>query len=130
LSKTSVAAISQSSALSINLWVSVGQMPLSISIAELPAPQTDDGGAAVEVEATMEEVVGASVVAGGFLDDVVVGAAFVLVDDVVGAFVSVDDGAVFVDDVVGSSVTGLSVTGVSVGPSVASQMVQKEPGLL
>jgi len=84
----------------------------------------------VEVEATMEEVVGASVVAGGFLDDVVVGAAFVLVDDVVGAFVSVDDGAVFVDDVVGSSVTGLSVTGVSVGPSVASQMVQKEPGLL
>lgn len=98
----------------------------------------------MEVEATMEEVVGASVVAGGFLDDVVVGAAFVLVDDVVGALVSVDTvvgvalgfvdddvvGAVFVDDVVGSSVTGLSVTGVSVGPSVASQMVQKEPGLL
>jgi len=97
----------------------------------------------VEVEATMEEVVGASVVAGGFFDDVV-GAAFVLVDDVVGALVSVDTvvgvvlgfvdddvvDAVFVDDVVGSSVTGVSVTGVSVGPSVASQMVQKEPGLL
>jgi len=66
----------------------------------------------------MEEVVGASVVAGGFLDDVVVGSSvWGFVDDVVGS-------SVFGDDVVGSSVTGLSVTGVSL-----SQAAQKVPGL-